>query len=45
MAKGCSEHEGSSATGSSDCTSHLPATSTSPGLTSNPVPAGGAAAD
>ena len=44
MAKGRSEHKGSGATGSSDCTSHLPAASTSLGLTSNPIPAGGAAA-
>ena len=36
MAKGCSEHEGSSATGSLDCTHNLPAASTSPGSTSNP---------
>ena len=36
MAKGCSEHEGSGATGSSDGTSHLSATSTPPELTSNP---------
>ena len=43
MAKGRSENEGSGATGSSDCTSHLPAASTSLGSTSNPVPAGGAA--
>ena len=45
MAKGHSEHKGSRATGSSDSTSHPPATSTSLGLTSNPVPAGGAATE
>ena len=31
--------------GSSDGTSHLPAASTPPELTSNPVPAGGAATE
>ena len=45
MAKGHSEHEGSGATGYSDCTSHPPAASTSLGSTSNPISAGGAAAD
>ena len=44
-AKGHSEYEGSGATGSSDGTSHLPAASTSPGLTSNPISAAGAAAN
>ena len=44
-AKGCSEHEGSGAAGSSDCTSHPPATYISLGSTSNPVSAGGAVAD
>ena len=45
MAKGRSEHKDSGATGSSDCPSHPPAASTSPGSTSNPISAGGAAAD
>ena len=39
MAKGHYEHEGSSAMGSSDGTSHTPATSTLPESTSNPVSA------
>ena len=43
-AKGHSEHEGSGATAPSDCFTHLPATSTPPELTSNPVSADGAAA-
>ena len=45
MAKGHSEHEGSGATGPSDCSTHLPATSTHSESTSNPVLAGGAATD
>ena len=45
MAEGCSEHEGSGATGSSDGPSHLSAASTLPELTSNPVSAAGAAAE
>ena len=36
MAKGRSEHEGSGATGSSDCSSHPPATSTSRGRPATP---------
>ena len=43
-AKGCTELKGSGAMGFSDGTSHTSATSTLPELTSNPVPAGGAAA-
>ena len=45
MAKDRSEHEGSGAIGSSDGTSHPPATSTPLELTSNPVSADGAATD
>ena len=43
-AKGRSEQVDSSAAGSSDGTTHPPATSIPQGLASNPIPAGSAAA-
>ena len=43
-AKGHSEWAGSGAAGSSDGTTHLPATPISQGPASNPIPAGSAAA-
>ena len=45
MAKGSSGHEMSGATGSSDGPSHPSATSTLQELTSNPISAGGTAAE